>query len=77
MFVDELPSILRYIKDLIIIFGETSIIEMEIFLLIRILFLKFSEANLIQLLRQVWPIIFTELVMNNLLLLIITYHKIL
>ncbi len=62
MFVDELPSILRNVKDLLIIYGETHVIEIEIFLLLRILFLKFSEVHLIQLLRQIWPIIFTELV---------------
>ena len=51
-------------KDLLTEFSTNSSLEKEIFLLLRMLFLKFSHDAVMQMIRDLWAIIFTELVKN-------------
>ena len=41
-----------------------KIIESEIFLILRILFLRFSHDGVMKMIRDLWPIIFMELIQN-------------
>ena len=50
------------VKEVITTYGENPPLESEIFLMIRIMFLRFSHENLVEMLRHLWPIIFSELV---------------
>ena len=51
-------------KDLLSDFNTNSSLEKEIFLLLRMLFLRFSHDAVMQMIRDLWPIIFTELIKN-------------
>lgn len=57
----KLPVILEKVKDVISSYSENPLLEAEIFLLIRVMFLRFSHDNLVEMLRHLWPIIFAEL----------------
>jgi len=52
-------------KDLLSGYGtNNNILEGEIFLMMRILFLRFSHEGVMKMIRDLWPIIFTELIQN-------------
>jgi hypothetical protein len=51
-------------KKLLSNFSSNNYLEREIFLLLRMLFLRFSHDAVMQMIRDLWPIIFTELVIN-------------
>ena len=51
-------------KELLSDFSTNNNLEKEIFLLLRMLFLRFSHDAVMQMIRDLWPIIFTELVKN-------------
>jgi hypothetical protein len=61
-FSTKLNLILEKIKDVITQYHDNDLLEAEVFLMIRIMFLRFSHDNLIEMLRHLWPMIFTELV---------------
>jgi hypothetical protein len=61
-YSSKLGLILEKVKEVITTYGENPTLESEIFLMIRIMFLRFSHENLIEMLRHLWPIIFSELV---------------
>ena len=63
--VDTFSKNLNTIKDIIKDFFteyNTNEIEKELFLMLRILFIRFSHENILEMIRQLWPIIFNELV---------------
>ena len=63
--VDTFSKNLSTIKDIIKDFFteyNTNEIEKELFLMLRILFIRFSHENILEMIRQLWPIIFNELV---------------
>ena len=62
-YSNKLPLILEKVKEVITTYSENPPLEAEIFLMIRIMFLRFSHENLVEMLRHLWPIIFSELVM--------------
>ena len=39
-------------------------LEIEIFLMMRVLFLRFSHDSVLKMIKDIWPIIFTELIIN-------------
>ena len=43
---------------------DNSRLEQEIFLMMRILFLRFSHEGVMKMIKDLWPIIFTELIEN-------------
>ena len=45
-------------------YNENNLLEREIFLIMRMLFLRFSHDGVMQMIRDLWPIIFTELIKN-------------
>ena len=45
-------------------FSDNNLLENEIFLIMRMLFLRFSHEGVMQMIRDLWPIIFTELIEN-------------
>jgi hypothetical protein len=63
-YSNKLGLILEKVKEVITSYSENVPLESEIFLMIRIMFLRFSHENLIEMLRHLWPIIFSELVIN-------------
>jgi hypothetical protein len=58
----KIHTILEKINGVITTYSENPLLEAEIFLLIRVMFLRFSHENLIELLRHLWPQIFAELI---------------
>lgn len=61
-YSSKLGLILEKVKEVITTYSENPVLESEIFLMIRVMFLKFSHENLVETLRLLWPIIFGELV---------------
>jgi len=61
-FSSKLGLILEKVKEVITTYSENPVLESEIFLMIRVMFLRFSHENLVETLRLLWPIIFGELV---------------
>lgn len=63
----KLGLLLEKVKEVITTYSENPTLEAEIFLMIRVMFLRFSHDNLIEMLKNVWPIIYAELVnvINN------------
>ena len=51
-------------KDLLSEYNDNNSLEDEIFLIMRMLFLRFSHDGVMQMIRDLWPIIFTELIQN-------------
>jgi hypothetical protein len=51
-------------KELLSEYNENNLLEREIFLIMRMLFLRFSHDGVMQMIRDLWPIIFTELIKN-------------
>ena len=45
-------------------YSDNNLLENEIFLIMRMLFLRFSHDGVMQMIRDLWPIIFTELIEN-------------
>jgi hypothetical protein len=44
--------------------NNNNLLESEIFLIMRILFLRFSHEGVMKMIRDLWPIIFNELIQN-------------
>ena len=61
-FSNKLMIIMEKIKELITKYNENPNLESEIFLMLRIMFLRFSRENLIEMVSALWPIIFAEIV---------------
>ena len=51
-------------KELLSEYTNNNSLEDEIFLIMRMLFLRFSHDGVMQMIRDLWPIIFTELIQN-------------
>ena len=51
-------------KNLLTNYNVNNSLQVEIFLIMRMLFLRFSHDGVMQMIRDLWPIIFTELVQN-------------
>ena len=51
-------------KDFLSGYSDNSKLEGEIFLMMRILFLRFSHEGVMKMIKDLWPIIFTELIQN-------------
>ena len=60
-FNKELFKIKEKVKTLLTQYSDNEQIECEIFLMLRILFLRFSHENVKDMIKVLWPIIFTEL----------------
>ena len=63
-FGDNFKLIKSKAKDLLADYNENNELEGETFLLMRMLFLRFSHDGVMQMIRDLWPIIFTELIHN-------------
>ena len=50
--------------ELLTDYTDNNLLEGEIFLIMRMLFLRFSHEGVMQMIRDLWPIIFTELIQN-------------
>ena len=51
-------------KELLTDYSNNNLLEGEIFLIMRMLFLRFSHEGVMQMIKDLWPIIFTELIQN-------------
>ena len=58
----KLGQIMEKAKEVITKYCENPTLLSEIFLMLRVFFLRFSNENLIELIRALWPIIFSELI---------------
>ena len=63
-FHDQFDLIRSKAKDFLSGYGSNILLESEIFLMMRILFLRFSHEGVMKMIRDLWPIIFMELIMN-------------
>ena len=61
-FSNKLQVFKEKVKDLFTSYGDIPILESEIFLMIRVLFLRFSHDNIMDMIKALWPIILSELV---------------
>ena len=57
----KIMFILEKLKDILTTYTDSPALQAEAFLLIRIMFLRFSKEQLVELLRMLWPIIFAEM----------------
>ena len=51
-------------KEFLSGYNNNVLLESEIFLMMRILFLRFSHEGVMKMIKDLWPIIFMELIMN-------------
>ena len=51
-------------KDFLSGYSSNVLLESEIFLMMRILFFRFSHLGVMKMIKDLWPIIFMELIMN-------------
>ena len=63
-FAKEFEMIKSKVKDLLGSDNKNSRLKDEIFLMMRVLFLKFDHDGVMKMIRDLWPIIFTELIQN-------------
>ena len=63
-FAKEFEVIKSKVKDLLGSDNKNSKLKDEIFLMMRVLFLRFSHDGVMKMIRDLWPIIFTELIKN-------------
>ncbi len=63
-FSNKLNIIKDKVKEYITSYSDNGELEAEIFLMIRILFLRFSHDNIMEMIKSFWPIIFGELDLN-------------
>jgi len=63
-FQNEFDNIKEKAKLFLTSYKDNSQLEQEIFLMMRILFLRFSHDGVMKMIKDLWPIIFTELIEN-------------
>ena len=63
-FQNQFDLIRSKAKDFLSGYSSNVLLESEIFLLMRILFLRFSHLGVMKMIKDLWPIIFMELIMN-------------
>ena len=63
-FAKEFEVIKSKVKDLLGSENKNSKLKDEIFLMMRVLFLRFSHEGVMKMIRDLWPIIFMELIQN-------------
>ena len=63
-FAKEFEEIKSKVKDLLGSEYKKSKLKDEIFLMMRVLFLRFSHEGVMKMIRDLWPIIFMELIQN-------------
>ena len=63
-FAKEFEVIKSKVKDLLGSDNKNNKLKDEIFLMMRVLFLKFDHDGVMKMIRDLWPIIFTELIQN-------------
>ena len=63
-FAKEFEVIKSKVKDLLGSDNKNNKLKDEIFLMMRVLFLRFSHEGVMKMIRDLWPIIFMELIQN-------------
>ena len=63
-FQKDFDNIKENAKYFLTGYKDNSELEREIFLMMRILFLRFSHEGVMKMIKDLWPIIFTELIEN-------------
>ena len=63
-FKNDFDNIKEKAKLFLSSYKDNSRLEQEIFLMMRILFLRFSHDGVMKMIKDLWPIIFTELIEN-------------
>ena len=63
-FHDQFDLIRSKAKDFLSGSSSNVLLKSEIFLMMRILFLRFSHLGVMKMIKDLWPIIFMELIMN-------------
>ena len=63
-FHNQFDLIRSKAKDFLSGYNNNVLLESEVFLMMRILFLRFSHEGVMKMIRDLWPIIFMELIMN-------------
>ena len=63
-FRNDFDNIREKAKLFLTSYKDNTSLEQEIFLMMRILFLRFSHEGVMKMIKDLWPIIFTELIEN-------------
>ena len=63
-FQKDFDNIKEKAKSFLTSYKDNSKLEGEIFLMMRVLFLRFSHEGVMKMIKDLWPIIFTELIEN-------------
>ena len=63
-FKNDFDTIKEKAKSFLTTYKDNPRLEQEIFLMMRILFLRFSHEGVMKMIKDLWPIIFTELIEN-------------
>ena len=63
-FAKEFEVIKSKVKDLLSSDNKNNKLKDEIFLMMRVLFLRFSHEGVMKMIKDLWPIIFMELILN-------------
>ena len=63
-FHSQFDVIREKAKEFLSGYNNNVLLESEIFLMMRILFLRFSHEGVMKMIKDLWPIIFMELIMN-------------
>ena len=63
-FAKEFELIKSKVKDLLTSDNKNNMLKGEIFLMMRVLFLKFNHEGVMKMIKDLWPIIFMELIQN-------------
>ena len=63
-FKNDFDNIREKAKLFLTSYKDNTRLEQEIFLMMRILFLRFSHEGVMKMIKDLWPIIFTELIEN-------------
>lgn len=61
-FQSKLKAIISHVKDFMIEQKKLANRESQVYLILRVLFIRFSHDNLFEVLRQLWPMIYSDII---------------
>jgi hypothetical protein len=62
LFQSKLKTIISHVKDFLVEQKKVTNRESQVYLILRVLFIRFSHDNLFEVLRQLWPMIYSDIV---------------
>lgn len=62
LFQSKLSTIITHVKDFMVEQKSLPNRESQVYLILRVLFIRFSHENLLDVLRQLWPMIYADII---------------